>query len=113
MSEVLQALVVLLMFALRVGVPISITLAFGYWLEKKLRPQEEPVPDRLLRTAEPSRMIGRHCWDLHHCGAAHRAQCAASRHPDLPCWLALQVEGFKLREQCFTCALYKPEAIPA
>ncbi len=110
MSELLEALVVLVMFVIRIGVPIAVTLAFGYWLEKKLRPREEPAAVRVhpLRAYSPT---GSHCWDARHCASTQRALCAATRHPELPCWLALQVEGIKVREQCFTCAFYKTEAI--
>lgn len=117
MSEVLQALIVLVMFGLRIGIPIAITLAFGYWLEKKLRPPEEPVPAstkiEAVRHHRSSKLVGHHCWDVRHCDSTKRALCAATRHPELPCWLALQVEGQKVREQCFTCGFYKPEAIAA
>ncbi len=117
MSEILESLIVLCMFGIRIGVPIAITLAFGYWLEKKLRPREElaltQVQLERLRPHAVPQFLSSRCWDVHHCDASHRAQCAATRHPDLPCWLALQVEGQKVREQCFTCAFYKPETMTA
>ncbi len=117
MSEVLEALIVLFMFVIRIGLPIAVTLAFGLWLEKRLRPQQEPLPDRFriepAHALQASKLSGPHCWDVHHCDASKRALCAATRHPDLPCWLALQVEGIKVREQCFTCGFYKPQALAA
>jgi hypothetical protein len=36
-----DALVVLAMFVVRIGVPLVTTLGLGYWLEKRLRPHEE------------------------------------------------------------------------
>lgn len=113
-QELLNTIFVLAGFLVRIGVPIAITLALGYWLEKKLRPAEEKddvVIELQRRAAKSPKIIQLHCWDLHRCDAARRAACAAYEHPDLPCWLALQVEGAKVREECFTCALYKPQTI--
>ncbi len=115
-QELIDGITVLIMFGLRVGVPLVLTLAFGYWLEKKLSPrreeeQEQTVAPRIVRSSE--KIIQLHCWDIKRCDTATRAQCAAFKHPELPCWLALQAEGEKVREECFTCALYKPQAIAA
>jgi hypothetical protein len=109
-----DAIAVLLGFALRVAVPIAVTLAAGRWLEKRLAPAEESTDER--RTATPwitrtGNVIRVHCWDVKRCESARRAQCSAFKNPELPCWLALQAQGEKLREDCFTCELYKPTDI--
>ena len=109
-QDLIDTIVVLFMFFLRIGVPIGLTLALGYWLEKKLRPPQEEqaqVPQPRMVKAD-AKIIQLHCWDVKRCGSATRAQCAATKHPELPCWLALQAEGNQVREECFTCALYKP-----
>ena len=102
-------LVVIGMFVLRVAVPIALTIALGKWLEKKLSPQnaENSAPKA------SGKIIQLHCWDVKRCPAATRAQCAAYKHPELPCWLALQAEGGKVRPECFSCALYKPQTMAA
>ena len=115
-QELIDSLTILIMFGLRIGLPLALTLAFGYWLEKKLSPrredeQDKTIPLRLVKTSD--KIIQLHCWDIKRCDSATRAQCSASKHPELPCWLALQAEGEKVREECFTCALYKPQAIAA
>ncbi len=111
-QDVIDAVVVILMFVLRIGLPIALTLAFGYWLEKKLAPTESKVVEENQplerRWTRSGNIIQIHCWDLKRCDSAQRAQCAAYKYPELPCWLALQAEGNKVREECFTCALYKP-----
>ncbi len=113
--EAIQGVVVLLLFVVRIAVPIAFTLAFGHWLERKLRPQEEPaeIQAQVKQVRQASNIIHLHCWDLKRCNAAGRVQCAAYQHPDLPCWLAIQVEGGQVHEQCFTCAFYKPQTIAA
>ncbi len=115
MPEVLAGVIVLLLFVVRIGVPIALTLAFGYWLERKLRPPEAPAEtlEKARLTRKHSNIIRLHCWDIKRCEPAKRAQCAATQHPELPCWLAIQVDGGKVRENCFTCAFYKPEVMVA
>ncbi len=118
LEDLIIALTVVLMFFLRIGVPILITLLIGRWLEKKLAPREEPVSATLQTHSAPQvtrsgNIIQVHCWNLKRCETARRAECAAFKRPDLPCWLALQADGGKLREECFTCALYKPQSIAA
>src|SRR5512135_3578454 len=105
-EAVSEMLAVLVLFAIRIAIPIAITLAFGHWLEKKLQPHEEKVEKpviEVVRRERASKIIQLHCWDLNRCEASKRAQCAACQHPELPCWLALQVEGGKVRQECFTC----------
>ena len=117
MQELFDGAVIVALSVLRIGVPIALTLALGRWLERKL--QADPSPQQLhlhkpsLASGQSTKGYRPHCWDLFRCDTAKRAQCAAYRHPDLPCWLALQVEGDKLRPECFTCELYRPQAIAA
>ena len=99
-----DTLVVMAMFILRVAVPIALTIALGKWLEKKLSPREEKPA-----TARSAKVIQLHCWDVKRCAPATRAQCAAYKHPELPCWLALQADGGKVRPACFSCTFYKPQ----
>ena len=110
--ELLDAFVLIIMVILRVGVPLALTLAFGYWLEKKLNPRAERQNGKIVqasrRITRSGKIIQVHCWDIKRCEHAKRAQCVAYQHPELPCWLALQAEGHAVREECFTCALYKP-----
>ncbi len=115
-EPITDILAVIFLFAIRIAIPIAVTLAFGYWLEKKLQPQQEqeqkPAID-LARRERSNKIIRLHCWDLNRCDSAKRAECAACRHPELPCWLALQVEGGKVREDCFTCRLYRADSAAA
>jgi hypothetical protein len=102
-------LVVIAMFVLRIVVPVALTIALGKWLEKKLAPREMNQKQTDHAALNP-KIIQLHCWDVKRCAPAIRAQCAASKHPELPCWLAIQTEGGTVRPECFSCALYKPLA---
>ncbi|MCI0475925.1 MAG: hypothetical protein L0Y55_06730 [Anaerolineales bacterium] len=114
-QDVIDGLVVLAMFFLRIGVPIVITLGIGIWLEKKLQPRQTqrtarrgtiiPFP-RVRQGANASAIPLVPCWDAKQCDPTARAQCAATKRPDLPCWLALQTAGGKVRAECADCELY-------
>jgi hypothetical protein len=107
----------IVMFALRVGIPLGVTYYIGRWLEKKFRPEEEVngfrKAEMASRMGNPGKIIRLHCWDVRHDESTQNAQIAAAKHCDLPCWLALQTEGHALREQCTTCAFYKPNSVAA
>ena len=123
MQSVIDAIIIIGMFVLRIGVPLALTIAVGYWLEKKLRPQETSVaqpdvdgrriiPFRNPRTAigsasGPGQVAGAQCWEAKNCAPAVRSECAAFKQPNLPCWLALQASGGNVREECFACDFYK------
>ncbi|MCL5951988.1 MAG: hypothetical protein M1132_09755 [Chloroflexi bacterium] len=112
-QELVDVAIVALGFLVRIGIPIAITLALGYWLESKLSPaveKDEQVELKRPASRGPKVVNYPHCWELRHWDWARCAGCAACRHPDLPCWLALQVEGEKVREDCFTCALYRMQS---
>lgn len=113
--ELANAMIIVAVFVLRLGVPVAVTLALGCWLEKWLRPPAEETPDtrrrmRSFRGALRTGDVPPHCWDRSQEQAARNAEGAAVRHPDLPCWLALQVEGYPLRPECFMCARYRSHA---
>ena len=111
-----EALVVIAMFVLRVGVPIALTIILGKWLEKKLAPRDPTKEQSDMKIIPPRakpRVIQIHCWDLKRCAPSVRAQCAAYTHPELPCWLALQADGGNVRAECFSCAFYKPQTLAA
>ncbi len=108
-----DALVVFGMFVLRVGVPIALTIVLGKWLEKRLKPQEQDEERQVRAPSRSDKIIQLHCWDVKRCDPAIRAQCAAFKHSELPCWLAIQTEGGKVRAECFTCSFYKPQSIAA
>lgn len=116
MPELIDGLFFAVLFLLRLGLPLALTLLVGRWLEKKLQPRTAQDRSRLRppsRSPHSVRAQPLHCWELAHCPPLVRAHCAAYRHPELPCWLALQVEGRPVRPECFTCGLYSPQEIAA
>ncbi len=45
-QTVIDALIIIGMFVLRIGLPLAILLVLGSWLEKKLNPQEMEQTER-------------------------------------------------------------------
>lgn len=117
MDWLLQTVIILGMFVLRLGVPLAITLAVGYWLrrldakwqaeaqaqrEAELSQQQAPLDAEIKRpevTKEP-------CWVIKACPEAVYQQCPAYSQPHLPCWLARFRAGGMLPARCYRCTLF-------
>jgi hypothetical protein len=147
MIDFLDILVVIGMFALRIGVPVAIMAGLVYVLkrldrrwEAEARAQQEarmrqPLvqqpaerPSRARRAPAPSAAIpfvppptypvssqpglrmaalAQPCWDRWGCTQSAKAECAATQHPELPCWQArFDAEG-KIPETCVSCEYFQ------
>ncbi len=105
-----DALVIAYLFVLRLGVPLLITLMIGAWLKQWLEEHAAKVEPQ----AQPTlRLNGRHCWEVRHTPETEQAKAAAEQRPDLPCWLALQVDDGGLKQMCYTCPLFTAHASTA
>jgi hypothetical protein len=134
-----NALLIVLLFVLRLGVPLLITVAIAYGLrrldakwqaeaEAEAKAQSKaitpaaPQPARSgngtgvtipLRQPVAPLMVagaGQPCWVVKSCSDSMRASCAAFNQPNVPCWSArTQAEG-RLPAGCADCKLYQPTA---
>lgn len=106
-----ETLIVVGMFLLRLGVPLGITLAVGYWLRRldarweaealtQLEQEEAPAELKALKTAEQP------CWEQKGCTEAQRAQCPACKAWDIPCWVARLRATGRLPAECHNCAFF-------
>ena len=104
-------LVMIGLFLLRLGVPLAITLAVGYWLRRldakweaeaaaQRIQEEQPTELKALKTAE------RPCWEEKGCDEARRAQCPACKFLDIPCWAARLRATGSLPAECPSCARF-------
>src|SRR5512142_912848 len=57
--DVIDGLVVIGMFIIRIGLPIGIVLAFGYWLQRRLRPEDFEETPAIERAPKWMRRVGR------------------------------------------------------
>ena len=127
MEILIDVLVIIGMFLLRLGLPLALVVAVGYGLrrldarwEAEARRQQPPAiaepPPPVWPTGRPAvwptglagavDVFGLPCWQLRGCDPTRREQCPAYRQPDAPCWLVrAEVEG-TLPTGCATCLLF-------
>jgi hypothetical protein len=118
-DELLEVTAVVGLFILRLGAPLAITLAVGYWLRRldakweaeSLARQaadssvEEVATESVRELFEKPEQP---CWIVKNCPASARERCPVSHHPAIPCWMArLRVEG-RLTTNCYGCELFAP-----
>lgn len=100
------------MFVLRLGVPLLITLGVGYlwrrldakWqAEAQLKQELDQALDKAA--AEPGLLdkAAQPCWSAKECDASVRANCAAPKQPNIPCWLARRRSEGGLPAECYNC----------
>ncbi|MCB0154532.1 MAG: hypothetical protein KDF65_07030 [Anaerolineae bacterium] len=111
-----QTIIIVGMFVVRLGVPLLITLAVGYWLRRLDEKWQAEALARQTAEApavvepEPNftlyKVIDRPCWEVKGCPAALSQQCPAFEQPGRPCWQArYQAEG-RLPATCYSCPIF-------
>lgn len=113
------------LFALRCILPLAITLAFGFLMNRlvdRWNAEEaeglEDSPEVVPEGAQPSTGIklptlNIPCWVFNNCEESKRDDCAAYKHPTIPCFLArLRSEG-KMPSGCPDCERYIPAMVTA
>lgn len=124
MSESEGTAVLVALFALRCIMPLAITLAFGYFMnrlvdrwqaEDRVREQVDGEAEPSLASEVKSRLpvLTIPCWILNNCDESAKAGCAAYEHPGLPCWLARLRSDGALPERCPDCPIYARVMVPA
>jgi hypothetical protein len=108
MDTISSFLTVFMGLALRLGLPVALTVLVIILLRRlDVHWQQES----LRKTPAPSGNI--HCWELQKCSEEKRATCSAISHPGIPCWqLFRSQEGF-LREECIGCQVFRKAPAPA
>ena len=117
MDWLLQAVIIVGMFVLRLGVPLAITLLLGYWLHRldarwqaEAQAQQEAIPAQQEKGTDPEiemlKVIKEPCWVVKTCPETVYRQCPAYHHPDIPCWMTrFRAEGI-IPAECYRCRLF-------
>jgi hypothetical protein len=101
------------MFVLRLGIPLAITLAIGYWLRRlDAKWEAEAIQEREQEQAPAEikalKAEGQPCWKMKGCDEDRRAQCPACKLLDIPCWVARLRATGQLPLECHNCARFAP-----
>ena len=113
MNGLLDSLVIIGLFVLRLGVPVAITLGIAWflrWLDARweAKAQAARQPEQLVQVSE-KRVP---CWKEKGCPETKMASCPAYKWHDLPCWLArLRIENH-LPAECANCARFRSGPLP-
>lgn len=121
-SEGTAALVAL--FALRCIMPLALTLAFGYLMNRlvdRWQAEDAASQEGLAKVepavSEPSSgivlpAITIPCWIINKCKEKERDNCAAYKQPGIPCWLARLRSDGALPPDCPDCGIYLQAMVP-
>lgn len=100
---------VILLFLLRVGIPIAITIAFiGLlkWLDERWKKEADIESSQLVKVGN----VG--CWEINNCPEKKRAGCKAYNNPDKPCWQVFRDKNGRLQERCIGCDIFRQAPAP-
>ena len=108
----------LVLFILRLGVPIAVTAGIVWGLRRlDARWQAEAEAQRIERavakgllppTAVTSPLaVERPCWEHNNCTPETQQQCPACALADIPCWMARLRSDGKLPARCYGCTLFR------
>jgi hypothetical protein len=99
-------LAVLTGLAIRLAIPIGITLLVIYILRKvDVRWQEEASQTSLPMVERP------HCWDINNCPVEKMRDCPVPTSVK-PCWQVHRLNNGYLREECLDCQVFHQAPIP-
>ena len=74
-QSIVDGLIVLGMFLVRIGLPIGILFALGYWFQTRMEPKDAEKPRRRTEGArilpflkpQATTSTSTNCWDVKHC----------------------------------------------
>jgi hypothetical protein len=113
---VTEALAVIGLFLVRLGVPLLLTLAVAHAL-RRLDAGWQAEAEGELRVAELNAVQlaelkalqgNQRCWEVKGCSEERRAECPGCGPLDIPCWVARLRATGRLPVQCHDCELFAP-----
>lgn len=118
MDTFYETSVIVLMFIVRLGVPLLVTIAIVAWLRRlDARWQAEAMQERSSISVAPIATVIKSapspCWIVRSCPEEKRNRCTAYAQPEVACWSARKQADGRLPSLCLTCILFKPAQSPA
>jgi hypothetical protein len=108
METFYSVFIVLGMFLLRLGLPLTITIAVAYGLRRlDARWEAEAQAQQLATNPQVDlRPVEQPCWVVKNCPESLYTQCIAYHHSDQPCWMVFNRSMGVTPSRCFKCALF-------
>lgn len=118
MTPITEAVAMVLLFVLRLGIPLAVTILVVWGLRRLDARWEADASARRAAKAVASGEVAaarlaspmatsKPCWSLRGCPERRQAACAACADTAMPCWLArLRADG-RLPGACYGCALFR------
>jgi hypothetical protein len=94
-------------FALRILVPLLVTIGIGELVSRTFSARRRSIEEEGSEAARQGYSLSPQCWEVKNCDPAVRESCPAYRRPNVPCWMALQLSGNELPEECFACEVFR------
>lgn len=106
MDQTMEVIGLLLIFAVRLGIPILLTILLAWGLKRLdahwQAEAEEKAASPQMKRLSTARL---NCWELQNCDKQRRSNCAAFRQSETPCWEVYRTDG-NLRETCRNCKVF-------
>ncbi|MDH5507479.1 MAG: hypothetical protein OEZ02_09685 [Anaerolineae bacterium] len=113
MDGIVITLYLLLGFALRIAVPIGITVLLACYLRRldaRWQAEAKQMQDHALGAVQSP--PAQSCWEYKNCSPDVRTQCLAHQQTEIPCWEVFKNNG-SLRKLCQDCDYRLSTLIPA
>lgn len=103
MEQSIEIVALVLLFVLRFGIPIGITILLATVLRRLDAHWKAEAEAKAARKEVRQIAISQEpCWELRHCSPEKRASCPAYARPDEPCWEVRSANGH-LPQMCRDC----------
>jgi hypothetical protein len=106
MDKIQEALGLLLLCGLRLGLPILLTFLLAWALRRldgRWRSQAEVAAGAVAVKRIAVSQI--RCWELRNCPTVRRENCPAFKQREVPCWEIMRPNGH-LRDFCADCKVF-------
>lgn len=113
MSDLLPYLALFAGLALRLGIPVALTILAIWWFNRlDNRWQESAEQDRSKMAPAPAGPVNVGCWEIKKCSPQRLATCPAYARKDTPCWQVFRDDKGLLKEGCLGCRVFQEAPVP-
>ena len=104
MTEFWAVISLILGFAIRIGIPVSLTIIIGKALKKLDNKWQEDGRKIMIKDLDLSERIIQdlNCWEFYECSEVKRKNCSMEGHAEEPCWQLCEAVGGNPAE-CLSC----------